>query len=63
MDKTLAHTPVLPMETMQFLGPLVNVSAGAVFVDATLGAGGHTRLLRAGAWHFGRYRGVFHAIG
>ena len=33
------------METMQFLGPLVNVSAGAVFVDATLGAGGHTRLL------------------
>jgi 16S rRNA (cytosine1402-N4)-methyltransferase len=35
------HTPVLLEETMQFLEP----QAGGLFIDATLGAGGHTREL------------------
>ena len=35
------HTPVLLDETMQFLDP----KPGGRFIDATLGAGGHTRAL------------------
>src|SRR4051812_127909 len=35
------HTPVLLEETMQFLEPM----PGKRFIDATLGAGGHTRAL------------------
>src|SRR5438874_13185615 len=35
------HTPVLLQETMQFLEP----GPGKRFIDATLGAGGHTREL------------------
>ncbi|HUR98515.1 MAG TPA: 16S rRNA (cytosine(1402)-N(4))-methyltransferase RsmH [Pyrinomonadaceae bacterium] len=37
------HVPVLPGETIEFL----NAVSGGVFVDATLGLGGHTELLLA----------------
>src|SRR5436853_4474369 len=37
----LAHTPVLLEETLQFLDP----QPGGRFIDATLGAGGHTRAI------------------
>jgi len=36
-----AHTPVLLTEVLQFLDP----QSGGKFIDATLGAGGHTRAL------------------
>lgn len=35
------HVPVLPQEVLEWLQP----QAGQVFIDGTLGAGGHTRLL------------------
>jgi 16S rRNA (cytosine1402-N4)-methyltransferase len=37
----IAHVPVLPEETMQHLRP----ERGGLFVDCTVGLGGHTRLL------------------
>src|SRR5688572_4915432 len=37
----LAHTPVLLDEVLQFLEP----RAGGRFIDAVLGAGGHTRAI------------------
>jgi len=45
MSPTLAHTPVLPEEVLQFLNPRKSSLTGQRIVDATLGAGGHTRLL------------------
>src|SRR5215469_8404276 len=35
------HVPVMPHEVMHYLAP----EPGQIFVDATVGAGGHTRLL------------------
>jgi 16S rRNA (cytosine1402-N4)-methyltransferase len=37
----IAHVPVLPEETMQYLQP----ERGGLFVDCTVGLGGHARLL------------------
>jgi 16S rRNA (cytosine1402-N4)-methyltransferase len=46
MDREPTHEPVLLAETMQLLDP----ARGGVFVDCTVGLGGHTRgLLAAGA--------------
>jgi 16S rRNA (cytosine1402-N4)-methyltransferase len=42
----LVHEPVMPVETIELLAP----SRGGLFVDCTVGLGGHTRLLlEAGA--------------
>lgn len=41
MDKPIYHIPVLPEETMQYLKPQL----GEVFVDCTLGGGGHSQML------------------
>ncbi|MBM4093506.1 MAG: 16S rRNA (cytosine(1402)-N(4))-methyltransferase, partial [Planctomycetes bacterium] len=40
-DDSTVHVPVLMAEVLQALQP----AAGRVFVDGTLGAGGHTRAL------------------
>src|SRR4051794_21177160 len=44
------HVPVLPAEVLQLLAP----APGQVIVDATLGAGGHARLLAEGVVPGGR---------
>src|SRR4029079_16702824 len=45
-DLTPAHVPVMPAEVVQFLRP----ERGGLFVDCTVGLGGHARLrLEAGA--------------
>src|SRR5947208_15839955 len=41
MSKLVMHTPVLLDEVIQFLDP----KPGGRFIDATLGAGGHTRAI------------------
>lgn len=43
MTNPAPHVPVLPGESLEFL----NVTPGAVIIDATFGAGGHSRLLLA----------------
>ncbi len=35
------HVPVLPVEVLQYLAP----TQGQIIIDATVGAGGHTRLI------------------
>jgi len=41
MDKSIYHIPVLPEETIQYLNP----KPGEVFVDCTLGGGGHSEMI------------------
>jgi 16S rRNA (cytosine1402-N4)-methyltransferase len=41
MDKLTYHVPVLPKETLQYLNP----KPGEIFVDCTLGGGGHSELI------------------
>lgn len=41
MDQPTVHVPVLPQEVLTWLDP----RPGQIFVDGTLGGGGHTRLL------------------
>src|SRR5262245_6656607 len=48
------HVPVMPHEVMHYLTP----AAGQIVVDATVGAGGHTRLLAAAVAPSGRILGL-----
>jgi 16S rRNA (cytosine1402-N4)-methyltransferase len=48
------HVPVLPREVVELLAP----APGQVFVDATVGAGGHTRLLAERVGPAGRVIGL-----
>jgi 16S rRNA (cytosine1402-N4)-methyltransferase len=48
------HVPVLPAEVLTAVGP----AAGQVIVDATIGAGGHSRLLAEGIGSAGRIIGL-----
>lgn len=48
------HVPVLPQEVIEWLQP----KAGQVFIDGTLGAGGHTRLLAAQVGMTGKVIGL-----
>ena len=41
MDRAFAHIPVMPKEAIEFLNP----QKGGVYVDGTLGGGGHTALI------------------
>jgi 16S rRNA (cytosine1402-N4)-methyltransferase len=50
MPKPASHIPVLPDEVLRLLAP----QPGQVFVDGTLGGGGHTRLLAAAVGAGGR---------
>jgi 16S rRNA (cytosine1402-N4)-methyltransferase len=53
-DTTPRHVPVLPAEVLRALDP----HPGQVFVDATLGAGGHARLIAARLGPTGRLIGL-----
>ena len=48
------HVPVLPAEVLEYLAP----APGQVLVDATVGAGGHTRLLAEGVGPAGKVIGL-----
>jgi 16S rRNA (cytosine1402-N4)-methyltransferase len=48
------HVPVLPSEVLQYLAP----AAGHILVDATVGAGGHARLLAERVGPAGRLVGL-----
>jgi 16S rRNA (cytosine1402-N4)-methyltransferase len=48
------HVPVMPHEVMHYLAP----AAGEIFVDATVGGGGHTRLLAERVAPAGRVIGL-----
>src|SRR6516162_8763879 len=48
------HVPVLPAEVLQLLAP----AAGQVFVDATVGGGGHARLIAERLGPTGRLIGL-----
>src|SRR5262245_20344691 len=48
------HVPVLPAEVLEFLAP----ASGQVFVDATVGAGGHARLIAERLGPSGRLIGL-----
>lgn len=48
------HVPVLPLEVVEWLQP----QAGQTFIDGTLGAGGHTRLLATKVGETGRMIGL-----
>jgi 16S rRNA (cytosine1402-N4)-methyltransferase len=48
------HIPVMPTEVIQFLSP----APGAIIVDATVGAGGHARLLAEKIAPSGRLIGI-----
>src|SRR5436190_3230426 len=48
------HVPVLPSEVLQLLNPL----PGQTFVDGTVGAGGHTRLIAERVGPAGRVIGL-----
>src|SRR5579871_2233650 len=48
------HVPVLPAEVLELLNPL----PGQTFVDCTVGAGGHTRLLAERVGPSGRVIGL-----
>ncbi|MBB5021382.1 16S rRNA (cytosine(1402)-N(4))-methyltransferase RsmH [Desulfurispira natronophila] len=48
MSQTFSHTPVLANEVIAQLSPSLDTSANTVFVDCTLGGGGHTQLVAQG---------------
>lgn len=41
LDAAARHRPVMPLETMRYLAP----ARGGLFIDATLGLGGHSELI------------------
>lgn len=56
--KPTIHVPVLPRETIEWLVPPELTTDIRLFVDGTLGGGGHTRLLAAAVGEQGRVLAV-----